>query len=355
MKTLTELKQWQSYAPANTMILGEHSVVYGYPALACALDQFIQINWQQRRDSEIHIQSALANHQTTLNELASHPKLAFVMQTLKVFQSQLPFGLNIEIKSDFSSTIGLGSSAAVLAAMLSGLNSITEQKLSILELFELGHSIILKIQGRGSGTDLAASLAGGVIYFKPKFDLQPSPVIENLSLSFPLSLIYAGYKTPTSQVLALVAEQWQAQPKQLAQIYQAMGKTTEHAYSVLQRFSHEAESKPENSPGNQAASATLTEFYASFNHYQDLMDQLGVNDETLKKLIDNLTQCQNIHAAKISGSGLGDCVIAIGKQDHCPTSVTQVLQNYQQIQVNISKLGASTKIIKPNNESHQHG
>ena len=331
---MTKIKQWLSEAPANTMILGEHSVVYGYPALACALDQFIHIRWQQRQDNLIQIVSALANHETNINQLEAHPQLTFVMQALQAFKDKLSFGLTIEIESDFSSTIGLGSSAAVLAAMLSGLNQITTQQLSTLELFEIGHEIILKIQGRGSGTDLAASLAGGVIYFKPKSEQQLRPSIEKCDISFPLCLIYAGYKTPTAEVLKQVAEQWQNRPDQLATIYQQMGSTTDSAFKKLQAYLSDA-----------ASQQHLATFYSAFDHYQILMDQLGVSDETLEKLISNLNSCSSIRAAKISGSGLGDCVLGIGELTDCPDHAKETLKNYQHLQVSITTSGAETQEV----------
>ncbi len=337
---------WQSVAPANTMILGEHSVVYGHPAIACALNQFIYIDWQSRPDREIHIYSALADHITNIQNLltqaqAIHPQLKFVCHALAAFADRLPFGLTIRIQSEFSSTIGLGSSAAVLAAMLSGLNQISQQQKSIPELFEIGHSIILKIQGRGSGADLAASLSGGVIYFQPHSDQQPLEIkpLTQLNQDFPVTLIYAGYKTPTSEVLGLVAEQWQTQPAALAALYQQMGQTTLAAFEALQQ-------------------QNLTLFYSLFKTYQALMTQLGVNDATLSSLIDVLSACPSIHAAKISGSGLGDCVIGLGSVENCPDSSKTTLLAYQQLQVNITLQGALTRSIPCENRSktdHKNG
>jgi len=324
-------QKWLSRAPANTMILGEHSVVYGHPAIACALDQFITIDWQARQDSEIHISSELAHFQTDIQHLNTHPKLRFVGLALQAFKPHLSFGLNIDIKSEFSSTIGLGSSAAVLAATLHGLNVITQQKYSTLSLFEMGHAIIMEIQGRGSGTDLAASLTGGVIYFEPKSPNQSKTKITKLPHVFPLCLIYAGYKTPTADVLALVAQQWQDQPKQLAALYQAMGNTTQQAFKSLNSSTETFETPK-----------TLSAFYQSLQTYQQLMDQLGVNDSTLSILINSLQQCPSIHAAKISGSGLGDCVLGLGNLKACDASQTRLLSAYQQLQVNITPLGAET-------------
>ncbi len=325
--------KWQSVAPANSMILGEHSVVYGHPAIACALNQFIYIDWQSRSDQEVHIHSELANHTTDVQALMSdeqaiHPQLKFVCHALVAFADRLSFGLTIRIRSEFSSTIGLGSSASVLAAMLSGLNQITQQQKSILELFAIGHSIILKIQGRGSGTDLAASLSGGTIYFQPQSGQQPLEIkaLTQLNQNFPVTLIYAGYKTPTAEVLAVVTEQWQTRPDALAALYQQMGQTTLAAFKALQQQNRVL-------------------FYNLFKTYQDLMAQLGVSDVTLSLLIEAMSACPSIQAAKISGSGLGDCVIGLGSLENCPDASQETLQAYQQLHVNITPQGANTRTI----------
>ncbi|MEA3405755.1 MAG: mevalonate kinase [Pseudomonadota bacterium] len=326
---------WLSSAPANLMLLGEHSVVYGHPALACAVNQYIEIHWSKTDDNTICIESALANFQFTLNELKhfeqhselDHPQLRFVMHALKAFSPYLNHGLHLEIKSEFSSTIGLGSSAAVLAAMLHGLNQITQQQLDNLQLFNLGHEIILTIQGRGSGTDLAASLTGGVVLFEPKSANRPAHIQklpESISQNLPLTLIYCGYKTPTADVLKMVADNWQSKPDQLTQLYALMGETTKQAYQAL-------------------LNGQMEHFYAFSEIYQDFMDSLGVNDKTLQMIIEKMSDCKTIFASKISGSGLGDCVLGFGSLSDCPTTSQDYLKPFTQIEVEISPTGTTTE------------
>jgi mevalonate kinase len=47
--------------------------------------------------------------------------------------------------------------------------------------------------------------------------------------------------------------------------------------------------------------------------YQKLMVELGVSDSTLRRMIDTLKTSPNIQGAKISGSGLGDCILTLGE------------------------------------------
>lgn len=334
-----------SRAPANTMILGEHSVVYGQPAIACGLNQWLEIEWRPIQTPHIEIESALGSIRTPLHDIQIDNNLKFVCHALKAYQKQLAAkqqGWRLLVKSEFSSTIGLGSSAAVLAACLVGLNHICQTKHSLTHLWQIGKQLIIEIQGRGSATDLAASLYGGMVFFQPPTSTKPL-TIESINQPLQIALVYSGYKTPTAQVLAQVAQTWQGNRHKLNEIYHNMGQITLHAYQAL--FENR-----------------LSEFFLCVAQYQTLMRELDVSDQTLDKLIGLLNQCPNIQAAKISGSGLGDCVLGIGKMqendvpdkissqehlmNHCPNKTK--LDEYLQIQLPISSKGAY--LLTPNTE-----
>ncbi len=285
------LNTFTSAACANVMLMGEHSVVHGYPALVATLPMQIRIHWQARSDDKLIIHSALAEYEAPIAALCSHSALRFVLAPLQHYASQLTHGWTLRIESDFPADWGLGSSAAVLAACISGLERLLQQNWSIWQKFEFGHQCILSIQGRGSGADLAACLVGGIVYFQPQ-----QQRIERLDHALELSLVYAGYKTPTAEVLAWVAQSWQTRPQALAKLYQTMGDITERTYHAICKH-------------NSA------ELYQAFADYQACLNQLGVTDHTLTRLLNEL-HCY-LPSAKISGSGLGDCLVGLG---HLPTS-----------------------------------
>lgn len=301
--TDTAITAWQSRAPANTMLMGEHAVVYGHPALVAALDQWLTIDWTPLNSPELVIFSDLANHHTTMDAMIPHPKLGFVCDALNYFLPALRQhtpanqGWQLSIRSDIGSQFGLGSSAAVLAACLVGLNQISQQSHSRLALWQIGRQIIRQRQGRGSAADLAASLFGGVVYLQPETPSEPAsitPLNPASYQSLSLGLVYAGYKTPTAEVLAWVADHWQARPAERDALYGRMGAITQHAYQALeqQAWSH---------------------FYKAVSDYQICMAELGVSDATLDQLL-SLADAAQLGAAKISGSGLGDCIIVFSDQ-----------------------------------------
>lgn len=46
------------------MLFGEHAVLHGKPAIACAIDHWLNIEWQQRDDHQIRIVTDFIEHNT---------------------------------------------------------------------------------------------------------------------------------------------------------------------------------------------------------------------------------------------------------------------------------------------------
>ena len=278
-------------APGSIMLMGEHAVLFGHRAIACAVDKRIHVTLTPRADSVVVIRSALADYHATLQNLESDSRLSFVIYAIRQVAPELPSGFELDIHSEFSHTVGLGSSAAVTAAVVKALSAYLKEKLPRCQLFDRALAVIHGVQGRGSGTDLAASVYGGLIGYTVK-----PQQISALNGLPPISLYYAGYKTKTPDVLAHVAEHTKAFPDLYRSIYQLMNDTTLKAEDAIQQ-------------------QNWLELGLLMNVYQGLMDALGVNDAVLSDIVYSLRRSDAVMGAKISGSGLGDCVIALGSDD----------------------------------------
>ena len=297
--------------PGSIMLMGEHAVLFGEKALACAVDKYIHIELVPRADSEIHIDSALAQYQSVLENIADEPKLSFVIAAVRRYSAKLPSGFLLRIQSEFSHKVGLGSSAAVTAGVVAALSAFTNQSLEPQALFDKALKIVHQVQeGRGSGTDLVASIYGAVVSYR----VEPREITSLPALP-EISLFYAGYKTKTPDVLKIVEAKAVKQAEVYSEIYKLMGLVTEKAEVALKQK-------------NWSALGGL------MNNYQGLMDALGVSDRSLCDIIYSLRGSGRILGAKISGSGLGDCVLSLGND-------SDLTLPYEQIPVGVSAEGVT--------------
>ncbi len=306
-------------APGSVMLMGVLAVVNGYWAIACAVDKVIEVTLIPRNDRQVLIESAVGNYRGSLDDLVTDTNLSFVLKAIELQLLHLTCGFELQIRAQFSHTLGLGSSAAVTVATIKALTEYSAQALTDLEHLKLALAVVHAVQGRGSGADLAASIYGGVIAYQ----VSPCQVLK-LAGTPALCLHYVGYKTKTPQVLAIVAEKEQRQPALYAEIYRTMDSITQAAIKAFEQ---------QNWPD-------LGEL---MNLYQGQMDSLGVNDLALSEMIYTLrlqaskqssaSEPNNIeiHGVKISGSGLGDCVISLGDNVE--------LLGYQQIPISVSTTG----------------
>ena len=296
-------------APGSIMITGEHAVVYGHPAIVCAVEQRLTVSFKARTDRLVNVQSDICDPITmSIEDATATGPLRYVFGAIALYRDHLSYGFDITIASDINPTLGLGSSAAVTIAMLGGLHFLTahqqDASLPVSELSKIHRQalgLVRSVQGRGSGADLAASLFGGMVAYQlPQAllsgsDLSPHSCARIDKLPDPpeMSLCYCGYKTPTGEVLKRIAERMVGKEAAFEALYGRMGAISAQTIDAVKK-------------------GDWTTFSHSINLYQDLMVELGVSDPALDDLIARARGSDHVSAAKISGSGLGDCIVAFG-------------------------------------------
>lgn len=282
---------WTATAPGSLMLMGEHAVLHGKRALVCAVNRFMRVRLTPRSDRRVHIQSALGDVEAELDAIEPRAPFQYVWTALKQFADGAPCGCDLSIESDFPDTIGFGSSAAVTVATLAALDALCGRSLDWRTLHERALDVIRSVQGAGSGADAAASVFGGLLEYQHtprKFEL--------LKASYPLTVVYSGYKTPTTEVIARVEAERRKRPALFDGFYYEIHECVRDAVDAICRDD-------------------WTEVGVWMDRNHALMDALGVNDVTLEHIVCGLREQPGILGAKISGSGLGDCVIGLGAVD----------------------------------------
>ena len=308
---------YKATAPGSLMLFGEYAVLQGKTAIVVAINKFISVSIMLRCDEKINIDSSLGKVVLKRSSIGLHPPFEFVLAALA--STKLPSGCNILIESNLPNAIGLGSSAAVTVATLTALNAWLEIPLTKRNLWKKAIGVIRTVQGKGSGADCAASIYGGAISFRN----QPFSVTPLKSLP-PITAIYSGKKLTTARAIDIVTERRQAQ--------------LDFHYTLDQRMDELA---------LKAIDAINVKDWRClgrlFNEGQELMEILGVSNEILASLLAELRKQTSIFGAKISGAGLGDCVIGIGRlmSDLFPRNQNEKNLGIKQIPLSITAEGVN--------------
>ena len=138
-------------APGKVVLIGEYAVLDGAPAIVAAVNRGVQCRFTPGGSKR----------------QISAPDLRFVEPALQAVSAPMghyefqPFN-----PPQTASKAGLGSSAAAtVVAALAG-SAISQRPLSRAELLKIALEVHRRVQGSGSGIDVAASVYGGVIRFQ---------------------------------------------------------------------------------------------------------------------------------------------------------------------------------------------
>jgi mevalonate kinase len=290
-------------APAKIILLGEHFVVYGEPAIVLAIDKRVYANAENRNDKLIYLRSANLNlagyyENRTFKVEQGDPKEArskfepvklVVEKVLEKYGENV--GLSIEINSTVPVAAGLGSSAAVAAAVTAAVGALLNVKMSKEDVLRITYEAEKIVHGTPSGIDPAVSTFGGALLFQMDTGFQPLDV----NMDIPLVIGNTGIERSTRSQVEKVRNTKEKYVQIMDYVMRAAREIVLRAVDALKENDLE----------------TIGELM-NINHA--LLYGIGVSDESLEWLI-NAARKAGALGAKLTGGGGGGCMIALAKNE----------------------------------------
>jgi phosphomevalonate kinase len=308
-------------------IAGEYAVVHpGHPAIILASQRRIRAIIQESTEySLMNVNSGAKIVFNDLNHVDEYWKYA--ISALKVFYRLMAENNNtytpiaIMIDSDLDSEegikLGLGSSGAVVAAIIKGLNQHYQLHLDHLSLYKLCVISQIELQVKGSYGDLAAAVYGGIIRYTRFKDFDRTETITNL-----LTMDWKG--------LSITYLDW---PFQLHWVVGWTGHpaSTKNKVDYINMFESDVSyiellKQAKEIVDDIVGCHSIEVFLEGIQRYRGWLKRLEnlTNLEIETPLIsDFIDVCsRNLGVAKSSGAGGGDCAIAFFSH---PVNISDIL------------------------------
>jgi mevalonate kinase len=312
-----------SSAPGKVYLFGEHAVVYGEPAVPCAIERRATVTVEQRADDHVSVHAPdLSLDGFTVEYSGATDQRPDVDVSENLIDAAMKYvdaavaqardaadepsaGFDIEIESEIPLGAGLGSSAAVVVA---GIDAATRELGAVLpreELADRAYRAEYDVQeGQASRADTYCSTMGGAV----RVEGEDTRRIDTPSLPFVVG--FDGGAGDTGELVAGV--------RNLKETYQFAAETVETIGDLVR----EGESVLESADTDgEVSEATLSELgrLMDFNH--GLLSALGVSARTLDHMVWAAREA-GAHGAKLTGAGGGGCIVALDRTDGTETALS---------------------------------
>jgi len=300
-------------APGKVYLFGEHAVVYGEPAVPCAIDRRARVTVEERDDDHlrVHAEDLSLDGFTveyggrmdadpdvdvaqSLVEAATGYVDAAVEQARAAADAPRA-GFDITIESEIPLGAGLGSSAAVTAAGILAATRELGADLSAAEVADRAYQAELAVQeGNASRADTFCSATGGAVRVEGD---------DCRSLDAPALPFVIGFDGGAGDTGALVAgvRELKGEYDFAADTVAAIGDLVRNGEDAL-------------AAGDVEELGQLMDF----NH--GLLSALGVSSRSLDAMVWAARDAGAL-GAKLTGAGGGGCVVALDQSEETETAL----------------------------------
>ena len=284
----------------KVILLGEHSVVHGYPALAAAADRGVEATAVSEGGPLVEIPQwnlSVVPDAEASEDLPRALGLLYASAPKEARQSA------VTVQSSIPSRAGLGSSAALSVAIVRALASLTGESIDADELEARTARAEEVFHGRASGIDAAVAARGGVLRFVK--GQRPAPIELADDAVFTAIVAHVEPRAQTREMVERVALRLERARSSTERIFGAIGELVDEAGSALAH-------------GNFQRLGQL------MNENQAHLRDLGVSTPKLDDACRSALEA-GAAGAKLIGAGGGGCVVAL--TPNCADEVQRALSS----------------------------
>ncbi len=281
-------------APGKIILLGEHAVVYGRPAIAVPVTQVQAraIVTPKPGGREFRVIAPAVGVDSPWDSLPPENPLRAALEGVcrSLGVTRLPAG-RLQITSTIPVAAGLGSGAAVSVALIRAVSAFLGEGLSDEQVNALAYEVEKIHHGTPSGIDNTV-----VTYARPVYFVKGKPV-ETFRVGAPFTLVIGdtGIPAPTREAVGDVRRGWQAEPQRYERAFAALGSLTRAVRQLIER------GQPER----------IGPLLDEAHHW---LCEIGVSHPKLDALVQAARQAGAL-GAKLSGGGRGGNMIALVERD----------------------------------------
>jgi len=283
-------------APGKIILFGEHAVVYGRPAIAVPVQQVqAQVTLKPARPGRgLWIEAVDLGWAAPLEQLGQEDALATMTRlTLAHLEVSAPDAW-LTVRSFIPVASGLGSGAAVSAALVRGLANFLDRSLSREVISQLVYEVEKLHHGTPSGIDNTVVVYGMPVYFVRG----QAPQTFDVGAALHLVIGDTGVSSATRVAVGDVRHAWEKDRERYERLFEQVGEVTWQARDLIQ------------SGQDKERLGRLM----NLNHL--LLRRMGVSSPELERLVD-AARAAGALGAKLSGAGQGGNMIALVEPTRC--------------------------------------
>ena len=298
-------------ACGKIILLGEHAVVYGRPAIALPIPLAVEAAIRKGGDG---INVVIPRWGVEQKVRVTNPGFTGIIAQLLEQLDLDEENMTIEVFPHIPRAMGLGGSSALAVAIIRAIDQAYKLGLKDGRINELAFECEKAAHGTPSGVDNTVATYGSPLYYQRRDE---QPLFSTLKLGQPLELVIGmtGKESLTADTVARVRASWQQYPERYETIFDQIGHLTMSASDAVK-------------------SGQLNELGELMNLCHGYLNALQLSTPELEEMI-HVARQNGAVGAKLTGGGGGGSMIALCPDSSAPVKAAIEAAGYRTLAITL--------------------